>query len=176
MNQVHIHKVHFSEIQKFNQRWLWILLLGSSVFVVIFFGYGMIKQLVFGQMWGSRPMSNIALAIVAPGIMLFTIGFTYLFYSLKLITEVRDDGLYVRFYPLSHRIIHFEKIKSCEVKTYKPIKEYGGWGIRYGRKGKAYNISGNRGVQLELSKGKPLLIGSQKPEELAQAINKRKIK
>jgi len=119
-------------------------------------------------------MSNIALAIVGPGIMLFTLGFTYLFYSLKLITEVRNDGLYIRFFPLSHRIIPFENIKYCEVRTYRPIKEYGGWGIRYGRKGKAYNVSGNRGVQLKLSEGKPLLIGSQKPEELARTINKKR--
>ena len=174
MDQTGDQKVYFREIQKFNQRWLWILLLGSSVFVVTFFGYGMIKQIVFGQMWGSRPMSNIALAIVGPGIMLFTLGFTYLFYSLKLITEVRNDGLYIRFFPLSHRIIPFENIKYCEVRTYRPIKEYGGWGIRYGRKGKAYNVSGNRGVQLKLSEGKPLLIGSQKPEELARTINKKR--
>lgn len=118
-------------------------------------------------------MSNIALAIVGPDIMLFTIGLTYLFYSLKLITEVRNDGLYVRFFPLSHRIIPFEHIKFCEVRTYKPLKEYGGWGIRYGRKGKAYNVSGNRGVQLELSKEKPLLVGSQKSEELARTINEQ---
>ncbi len=44
--------------------------------------------------------------------------------------------------------------------------------MKYGRAGKAYNVSGNRGVQLKLSSGKGLLIGSQRPEELAQAIQK----
>jgi hypothetical protein len=39
--------------------------------------------------------------------------------------------------------------------------EYGGWGIKYGKMGKAYNVSGNRGVQLEFTDGKRLLIGSQ---------------
>lgn len=164
-------EVSFREIQQFRQRWLWLLLLGATLSVVMLFGYGMIKQLVFGQSWGSRPMSNIALAIVGPGIILFATGLTYLFYSLKLITEVRNDGCYIRFFPLSHKIIPFDNIKSCEVRTYSPIKEYGGWGIRYGRKGKAYNVSGNKGVQLELLEGRPLLIGSQKPEELASSIN-----
>jgi len=36
--------------------------------------------------------------------------------------------------------------------------------------GKAYNVSGNRGVQLEFTDGKCLLIGSQKPEQLDSAI------
>ncbi len=50
------------------------------------------------------------------------------------------------------------------------MKEYGGWGIRYGMKGMAYNVSGNRGVQLEFETGKRLLIGSQRPEELVSQI------
>ena len=87
-----------------------------------------------------------------------------------MIITVRDDGLYIQFFPFSQKLISFNNIKTCEVRTYSPIKEYGGWGIRYGKKGKAYNISGNKGVQLDFYEGQPLLIGSQKPEELAQAI------
>jgi hypothetical protein len=56
-------------------------------------------------------------------------------------------------------------------RTYKPLSEYGGWGIKYGRSGWAYNIIGDQGVQLELDNGKRILIGSQHAEELEQAIN-----
>ena len=48
--------------------------------------------------------------------------------------------------------------------------DYGGWGIRRGRRGWAYNVSGNRGVLLQLENEKTLLIGSQRPDELAAAI------
>ncbi len=61
-------------------------------------------------------------------------------------------------------------LKGYEVLTYSPIKDYGGWGIRYGRGGKAYNVRGNRGVQLQLANGQRLLIGSQRPEELSNAL------
>jgi hypothetical protein len=102
------------------------------------------------------------------------VGILYIFYILRLETEVRYDGLYVRFYPLTSKTINFTEIVYCEARTYHPIKEYGGWGIRYGwKRGKAYNVSGNRGVQLEFQNGKKLLIGSQRPEELAQAIKER---
>ena len=41
-------------------------------------------------------------------------------------------------------------------------------------RGKAYNVSGNEGVQLELTNGKRILIGSQRADELADAIKRAK--
>ena len=61
-------------------------------------------------------------------------------------------------------------MKQYEVRTYRPIREYGGYGIRYSSKGKAYNVSGDRGVQIELLNGERLLIGSQRADELWRAI------
>ncbi len=101
------------------------------------------------------------------------IAVTALFLLLKLETEVRPDGLYVRYFPFH---IHFkrfgpEDLSEYYARRYKPIMEYGGWGIRCSlRNGKAYNVSGNRGVQLVLSSGKKLLIGSQKADEFETAI------
>jgi hypothetical protein len=37
-------------------------------------------------------------------------------------------------------------------------------------RGMAYTVSGNRGVQIELTSGRKILIGSRRPEELAAAI------
>ena len=51
-----------------------------------------------------------------------------------------------------------------------PIRDYGGWGIRYGPGGKACNISGKHGVQIELLNGERLLIGSRRSEEFISAI------
>ena len=166
-------KSSFCEIQQFRQTWIWVLVLPISLFIIILFGYGMIKQLVLGQPWGNKPLSDTALAIIGPLWILFGIGLALFFYSTRLITEVRDDALYIRFFPLTQQRIPFEDISRCEVRTYNPIREFGGWGIRYGRGAKAYNVSGNRGVELQLSNGKRLLIGSQRPPELAQAIEAR---
>jgi hypothetical protein len=51
------------------------------------------------------------------------------------------------------------------------LLEYGGWGVRCGRGGSVFNVSGNRGVQLEFTDGRRLLIGSQQADELAASIN-----
>jgi hypothetical protein len=96
-----------------------------------------------------------------------------LFVFLKLETEVRNDGLYVRLFPLH---IQFKKLTPQDIseayaRKYKPIAEYGGWGIKGTLKNKVYNTQGNEGVQLVFKNGKKLLIGSQKPKELENAIN-----
>ena len=97
----------------------------------------------------------------------------------KLIIEVRPDGLCFRFAPFhrSFRRIPLDKIEHFEAVKYSPIGEFGGWGLRRGwRGGRAYNVSGNRGVRLSLSEpaggisGRKLLLGSQRAEELAAAI------
>jgi hypothetical protein len=161
----------FRETQRFTQRWLWILLIAVMLIVVVVFGYGFIQQLIFDRPWGDRPVSNEALIITGSLIILFSLGMIYLFYNLQLITEVRQDGLWIRFYPLPGKIIAYHSIQTCVARTYKPLSEYGGWGIKYGRSGWAYNILGDRGVQLELDNGKRILIGSQRADELEQAIN-----
>jgi len=71
--------------------------------------------------------------------------------------------------PSEHLQVPLEKEAAIAVKTYSPILDYGRWGIRYGWRGKAYNVSGNRGVIFVLPGGETLLIGSQRPEELASA-------
>jgi hypothetical protein len=140
--------------------------------MVFLFGYGMIEQLVFGRPWGNKPMSDFALAVIGPLMILSGFGLFWLFRAMRLITEVRSDGVYIHFVPLLRDTILFSNIADCEARTYRPIREYGGWGVRFGWKRKAYNVSGNRGVQLTLKSGKRLLIGSQRSEELAQAIRK----
>lgn len=158
--------VFYQEVQQFRQPWFWIIILPISAL----FLYGMIKQLLFGIPFGSNPGSDIFLLIFG---IVFGLLLPFLFYRARLITEVRQNGIYVRFFPFhfSFQKIAFDELKGHQVLTYRPIKEYGGWGIRYGSKGKAYNVSGNRGVQLELRSGQRILIGSQQPEELAQAID-----
>ena len=172
MQHTHNPVAEFHEEQQFRQPWVWLLLLIIALWITVMFADGMYTQLYLGQAWGDRPMSNGALVLSAAFSFLITAGLALLFYKLKLVTVVGPDGINIRFFPLTSRKISFDSITSCKARTYRPIREYGGWGIRFSRKGKAYNVSGNRGVQLEFMEGRPLLIGSQRAEELADAINK----
>ena len=90
-------------------------------------------------------------------------------------TRVDAEAVRIRFFPLGKKTIPLGDVVRWEARTYRPIREYGGWGIRYtlGR-GWAYNVRGKQGVQLELANGQRILIGSQRAEELAAAIAEAK--
>ncbi len=159
----------FREEQRF-PLWLRLSLVFSMVFVVVLSGFAL-RDAVSKQ--GTDELLPIILLTVVSMIIL-PMAVAVLFLIMKLETEVRSDGLYVRFFPIHLRYKKFtaEDLGEYYARTYRPILEYGGWGIRYSlsKRGKAYNVSGNKSVQLVLKNGKRLLIGSQKPDELAEAI------
>ena len=155
----------YREVQRVSEIWLRVIVIA----IVGLMWYAVVSQLLLHRPFGDRPMPDAPLVVFW---LIFSIGLPALLLLAKLVTEARTDGVYIRFVPFhrSFRRIAFEDLKRCEVRTYRPLLEYGGWGIRFGLKGKAYNVRGNRGVQLELADSKRLLIGSQRPEELWQAI------
>ena len=158
----------YREEQKFALWLCWLVYLSMGLSVV-FSVIALTKESAPG---GSQAGWEIVLGVIV-GIGV-PIAITALFLLLKLQIEVRPDGLYVRYLPFH---IHFkrfgpEDLSEYYARQYKPILEYGGWGIRCSlRNGKAYNVSGNKGVQLVLSSGKKLMIGSQKADELETAIS-----
>ena len=155
----------YSESQYFRQLWLWILILGVAALSI----RSMMQQLILEKDFGNNPAPDAVLIVM---VIVFGLGLPVAFYKMNLTTQVRNDGIYYRFFPfhLSFHKIEFGDIVECEMRIYNALKDYGGWGIGYGRKGKAYNVSGNRGVQLTFSKGNKLLFGSRKPEEFVAAI------
>jgi len=156
--------VLFSEVQRFRQLWIWII---AFLPVAIMIWHLTVEQHVMKQ----KPVKPDDFMI------LLTLGITFpvLMYILNLRTEVRPDALYFRFFPfhLSFRKIDLKDIEKYEARTYSPLMEYGGWGLRYSWKnGKAYNVSGNRGVQIQLKNGVKILFGSQRPEEFVEALTR----
>ena len=164
-------EVLFKEEQRFRQPWLWVLVILASIIPWL----GLIIQVILGQKLGNNPAPDWIIILIW---LVFGIGLPLLFYFTRLITEVRSDGIYIKFVPFHFKFKHYSypEIKSYEVREYKPIREYGGWGIRYGLNGKVYNVYGNKGIQLTFKNNKKLLIGTQKPEEFYRAISNAKSK
>jgi hypothetical protein len=150
-----MNTVLFEEHQSFHQPWLWTLMLA------------VLAVLVFASLNAPEGRPWVVLSLV--------LAVALLLYSMKLTVQVDTETVRIRFFPIWKKTIPLAEIVRWEPRTYRPILEYGGWGIRYSfGKGWAYNVSGNLGVQLELASGKRILIGSQRAEELARAIGEGK--
>lgn len=167
-------ELRFREIQKFRQPWIWILVLGSAALMVWIFGYGLVQQLVEGKPWGNNPMSDTGLVVTSLVTLAISLGLVWLFLAMTLVVEVRSDALHIHFKPLKRRTVAYSDVAKVEAVRYRPIAHYGGWGIRRGRQGWAYNVAGNQGVRLDLQDGTHVLLGSQRFTELAAAIEKER--
>jgi len=155
----------FREVQKIRQVW-WIMLIIYGVAGLMWFSF--IRQVLFGRPLGTNPGPDWLMWLLW---LLIGIGLPILFHTMKLIVEVTDEILTIRYVPFVNRIITFSEIKRCQARTYRPIREYGGWGIRGLGKSRAYTVSGTQGVEVELQSGQQIMLGSQKPQELALAID-----
>ncbi len=123
-----------------------------------------------GPMRPMRPMLPFpewfATAFVL-SVLLFVAG------VLRMTTLVTPAEVRVWFgwIPTRRRSIAIGAIARVEVVRYRPIADCGGWGIRSGPDGeRVLNARGDRGVRLHFADGSRILIGSQRPEELALAV------
>jgi hypothetical protein len=158
--------VLFREEQRLRQWWIW----GIVLVVTALSWWTFLEQIVGGEPWGDRPLPDWAVWLI---FLLFGIGLPVTLYFARLIVTVDEEVVRIRWTPFARRTVRVSEIESSEARTYRPLLEYGGWGVRWAPgRGTAWNASGNRGVQLELTSGKRLLIGSQRAEELAEAIER----
>jgi hypothetical protein len=158
--------VLFTETQRFRQWWIWLIVVGINAL----FAWGIYGQVIMGNPMGNNPMSDTGILIGA-GI---SVVFTIFMGSLRLTTQLREDGIYVRFFPFHRAYRHYpwHTLQHVYVRTYAPLSEFGGWGLRWGWSGSgiAYNVSGNQGLQLKFNDGKKLLIGTRQPQEMEAVL------
>ena len=90
--------------------------------------------------------------------------------SLRQTTTVAADAVTVRFGFLSTTRVPLSDIAHAEAVRYRPIRDYGGWGLRGTGRRRALTTRGDEGVLLTRRDGSTLLIGSQKPHELLASL------
>ena len=171
-----MNKILFKEEQKFGSPGLYISMGLIYATPTAIFLYAFYQQFILKIPFGNKPMSDTGLLIMASLIFVVLIGSAYLLFGSKLITTVTNENLVITFKPLTGKTISFDKtnIDKYEIREYKPTMEYGGYGVKQGKKGvgKAYNVSGKVGLQLYLKDGKKILIGTQRGDALVRAMGK----
>jgi hypothetical protein len=154
----------YKERQFFRNPFVIILLLG----IVAMTMWAMIQQIFLGQPFGNNPAPDSFVILFS----MFPIIFLLFFLFMRLDTNIDETSISVSMSPFGRRKIAWKNIDKAYVRKYKPIMEFGGWGIRYGfgNKGMAFTVGGTQGLQLELSNGKKVLIGTKKASELSEYL------
>ena len=140
-----------------------------------------------GQLWTLLAIGAAALvlafvlpqAAVLPGsvvlLLLLTLVVTVLLLAARLVVDVDREEITIHFrliWPTKR--ISIAEVRRAYAMKYRPIIDYGGYGVRLGLKGWAYNVSGDEGVLVEMTSGARLMIGSRRPKELEAAIERAK--
>jgi hypothetical protein len=153
----------FTEVQAFRQ-WHARLVLAFPPLALLFLSC---RQILWNKPWGTPPISNGGLIFLT----VLLIGVYLRLVTVKLVTELRPHEISVGLRGLwKRRRIRLDEIRSTAVVTYHPIADFGGYGIRSGRRGLAYIARGNKAVELALTDGKRIFIGSGIADELSRRI------
>ena len=165
-----MNKVLFKEEQQFRQWWYIMLIMVSVVPSMLFCVYAFYQQVVNGIQVGDSPAPNAFLIVIF--VVLCVILWSV--FVMKLEVWVDETGIHYRFFPLifKPKVILKNEIQRFEIRKYSPIFDYGGWGIKRRFKwGRAYNVSGNIGLQIYLTNGKKVLFGTQRSQAIQYAMD-----
>jgi hypothetical protein len=146
--------------------WVWLIVAAAAGFA----WWTFVQGVIFGQPVGDHPPPYWAHWLI---LAFAGIGLPWLIYALRMTTTVSRDLLVVRYWPFVTRRIPVVEIGSFAACQYRPIRDFGGWGIRWaGKRGMAYSMYGKEGVQLELRNGHKILVGSQQAAQLETVLKR----
>jgi len=165
-------KLLFEENQGLENTWYFNMILIITIAMVGLFGYGCIQQLLLGQPFGSKPMSDTGLTIISLFVTTVLLTIVVVFKKARLTVQIDGGNIMYRFPPFvrQKQTIVLRTLKQISVKQYSPVFEYGGWGYRLGINKKALNVAGKWGIELIFKDGYKLLLGTQKPEQARAAL------
>ncbi len=142
---------YFHEEQRFWAAWIWVLLLTIDLPFLIL--------VALTQEW----VLLIGVVIVSSVAALFAVA--------RLVVDVSAPEITVSFHFIwPTRRIRVADVKRAHAATYNSLLAYGGYGVRLGPRGWAFNTGGDEGVLVETNDGKRVMIGSRRAKELEAAI------
>jgi energy-coupling factor transporter transmembrane protein EcfT len=93
--------------------------------------------------------------------------------SFQLITQIREDGVYVRFppYQTDFRRFGWEDIEEIHVRKFNPGREYG-YGVKKSPNGYGYTVPGDTGIYILLKNQSSVMISTEMSEEIIMVLKK----
>ena len=123
--------------------------------------------------WGltkSPPGEGALASVLIAGVLSFGILIELVFGGLKV--ELFNDNMRISLGRVGwiRKVVSYDTIERIDPVTYRPFREFGGWGVRgFGEK-QAWTASGNRALVLHRTDGSQLYVGSPHPDRLAERV------
>jgi len=111
----------------------------------------------------------------APAICLLTIGVLFGLLLIPLTITADAEWVHVSLGGVLKRDVLLSDVKEISQRTYRPIREFGGWGWRFGLKKRAvaYTMLGTSAVVLTLRDGSEVYLGVEDEQALMDAVRPR---
>src|SRR5690606_40987552 len=97
----------FKETQRFTQWWIWLILIFVGAIPLV----GIYKQLILGESFGDKPMSNTGIVLFA----VFIFGMIALFAIMRLNTYMDKQLIRMQFISFVKKEVYWRDVKSAEV-------------------------------------------------------------
>ena len=171
MNTDYVQPELFREEQRFSGTWLRSVAFALSALLLLLSGWGFYRQIIQHEPWGDKPLPDAALVALVTVMLALAVVLPLLLLRSKLMVTVDREAVDIWFSPFARRRVALEEIVEVQTRKSNPLREFGGVGVRWSPRGRAYLVSGDMGVQLELAGGKRIFVGSQRADELAATIS-----
>lgn len=154
----------FREDQRFRGPWIWTAIAIDFVVTALICG-AIVYRAGQGEAWRALYVTGFVIMAVNAAVLALLL-------MTKLQIEVNPHGIFVRLYPFQRRVrkIDLDGVTGARLVAFRPVRDYGGYGLRVRRDGKAYIVQGERGVRLDYANGYHILIAARNSEALYTAI------
>ncbi len=142
---------------------LWFI---TSICIACFILFFLIKDIYNG-------VNNVWVFLIITLVFILYAAFdAFLFLYMKLTVKIDYEFIHIKLFPFASKKIPITEIFLTEATVFRPIKDYGGYGIRiiFNQKESAYFLSGNTGVRVYYAISNPVVIGAAEPKRLINAI------
>ena len=108
------------------------------------------------------------------GLVILAIVGLFIF-AIKLHVTINTEGITYKYPPfhIKPKQMPWANIESAELMKINPLKEFGGWGLRYGKLGAAYTTRGRYILHIVQKKGKPINLTIAQPEKFIAATSQQ---
>jgi hypothetical protein len=165
-------QVIYREVQDFNHPAMRILIAAIDIIIL---GNIVLLYLVHKKLIPSKPgddLSATAFTVISGLLIILILFLNWFLISLKLITEIRIDYLFIYLYPGFKRKIEYSDISKIEISNFSPLRQGGGWGYHLSPGWRCYIAPGGGKTVIQITRkdNMKITISSREQEMVVKQI------